>query len=449
MRKLSVALCLYVSGIVHASMAGDELQHVFNNIGFSTNTSSSSTYSTQAAGYSAFGSFYSRTDVRSLQVMHIDSPGIRAGCGGIDIFAGGFSFITADEIVRFMKNILSNGGGYALNLALETELPEMAHAMQFMQTIATKINNMNLSSCELSESLVQGLMSKRRQAHQKLCEDIGMNNSLFSDWAAAKNACSTGAAFDSTIAKGKQDPNYKDRILISKNVVWDSIRANEFLKSDTNLAEVYMSISGTLVFDKNGSLSTYPSLATNRNFIKALLYGGKLPAYRCEESDNCLTISFSNEHSYQEIPQKQALVFQVESLLDDIYQKILSDTELTDEEKGLISMSRSEVFRLVASNAQQGIGVQGAHALAETIAAEILSQFLSNSVSIIRSSLVGKEVDETVQKRIFGNLSQVQTYVAEIENNARAQFNQAMQTNHLINSNVKTAMGQLSPMLEQ
>lgn len=449
MRKMIVALSFCVTTAVYASEEAGAKLKIFEDLGFSTNVTGSSSYKTQAAGYKAFGSSYSRTEVRSLQLMHVDSPTMRAGCGGIDIFAGGFSFIKGTEIVRFMKNILANGGGYAFNLALETELPEMAHAMQFVQTIATKINNLNISSCELSESLVQGLWSKRRQAHEKLCEDIGMNNSIFSDWAAARQGCSTGTAFEGTIETGKADARYKDKIFINKNVVWDSILANDFLKNNTSLAEVYLSISGTLVFNQNSSLSTYPSLATNRNFIKALLYGGKLPAYHCDEAVKCLNIALDEKTSYQEIQASEALVAQIEQLLDDIYKKITSDTALTDEEKGLIAMSSTEIFRLVASNAQQGVGVTGAHALAETLATEILSQFLSHSVGIIRHSLAGKELDESIQKKIFGSLSQVQIFVAEIEKNARAQFNQALQTNALINENVRIAMAQLSLKLEQ
>lgn len=450
MRKTVLISTVLLSFNLFASSAGSELKHAFDKLGFSSNVSDSSTYSTQAAGYSAFGSVYARSEARNLQIMHIDAPGIRSGCGGIDIFAGGFSFITSDEIVRFMKSILSNGAGYALNLALETELPEMAHSMQYMQSIATKINSQNMSSCELSESLVQGLYPKRRLAHQKLCEDIGMNNSIFTDWASAKQECSTGSSFDSTMEAGKKDPKYKDRSAINKNVVWDAIRSNGFLKSDTGLAEVYMSVSGTLVFDKNGGVTTYPSLATNRDFVKAMLYGGKLPTYQCKNKngeDNCLEINFSEGSTYQTISTENALVPQVEKLINDIYQKLLSDTPLTDEEKGLIGMSQSEVFRLISSNAQQGVGVQGAHILAETIAAEILSQFLSNTVNIIRNSLAGKEIEEESQKHLYKNLANVQVFVNEIESNSRSQFNQALQTNRLINANVKVAMSQLGPLL--
>ena len=444
MLKLFGLAALFFSLSLQASSAGNELKHIFSKMGFSTNISNVSTYQTQAAGYVAFGSAYARDEVRNIQVMHVDTPLFRSGCGGIDIFAGGFSFITSDELVKFMKNILSNGGGYALNLALETELPEMARSMQYMQDIATKINNFNMGSCENAESLVQGLWPRRRLAHQKICEDIGMNNSKFSDWAAAKNGCSTGSSFDELIEAGQKDPKYKDRIFINKNVVWDVITSNKFLNDDKKLAEVYLSISGTVVFDKNSATRSYPSLATNRNFIKAILYGGKLPAYQCKDSDSdkCLNVDYSDE-SYQEISENESLVFQVQEHLEDMYNHILTDTPLSDVEQGLIAVSNTEVFSLVSSNAQLGVGVQSAHVLAETIACEILSQYLANALGIIRNSLAGKEIEPETQKQLYSNIARVQGFVSEFENGARAQFNQAIQTNQLIGANVKTAMSQL------
>lgn len=443
---LSMAIISQAMG----SSAGNELKNVFSNLGFATNVTGSAAYHTQAAGYVSYGSVNARTEARFLQVAHVDAPGVRAGCGGIDVFAGGFSYITASEIVDFMKNILSNGGGYALNLALETELPEMASAMQFMQSIATKVNNFNMSSCELSESLVQGMWPKRRQAHQRLCEDIGMNKSIFSDWAKARQGCSTGSDFDDVIEKGNKDSQYKNRIQLNKNIVWEAIRSNEFLKNDTGLAEVYMSISGTLVFDKQGSVKTYPSLAVNRSFIKALLYGGKLPVYKCHDGQTkeCLNIDYS-QTTFQEVSPQNSLVSQVQALLNDIYQNIVTDTELTPEQVGLIAMSNKEVFRLLSANAEQGIGIQGAHVLSETLAAEILSQFLSNSVSIIRSSLAGKEMDKDSLNDVYSNLNRVQTYVDEIVRDSRQQFNEALTTNKLINDNVNMAMSHLGTILSR
>lgn len=47
-------------------------------------------YQTQAAGYAALGSVYARNQVRTIRLAHVDVPGMRSGCGGIDLFAGGF-----------------------------------------------------------------------------------------------------------------------------------------------------------------------------------------------------------------------------------------------------------------------------------------------------------------------------------------------------------------------
>ena len=134
---LTASMALLFSGMTYATASSD-LNHFFNNLGYSANVTGASSYESQAAGFASLGSVYARNQVRSIQIAHVDVPGFRSGCGGIDIFAGGFSFIKSEQIVSFMQNILSNGAGYALNLALETELPEIAHAMQYMQKLANE-----------------------------------------------------------------------------------------------------------------------------------------------------------------------------------------------------------------------------------------------------------------------------------------------------------------------
>ncbi|HIC7360036.1 TPA: conjugal transfer protein TraH, partial [Legionella pneumophila] len=89
--------CMTGNG-VHAS-ASTDLNHFFNNLGYSANVTGSHSYESQAAGFASLGSVYARNQVRSIQIAHVDVPGFRSGCGGIDIFAGGFSFIKSEQIV--------------------------------------------------------------------------------------------------------------------------------------------------------------------------------------------------------------------------------------------------------------------------------------------------------------------------------------------------------------
>jgi len=450
MKLKNIVLSLSLLSNIALSSTGSELNHFFDNLGFSSNATSAKAYSTQAAGFLSGGSFYMRSQVRNIQIAHVDVPGFRSGCGGIDLIAGGFSFITTDQITQFMQSILSSGAGYALNLALETELPEVAHSLQQMQNMANMINGSNLNSCEAGELAAAAFYPKNRAASQRVCEDLGLKGGAFADWAAARHQCSTGGAIEEQLEKAKKDPEYKDRSLYDKNVVWDALQENQFLKADNELAQAYMSISGTVIFDKKGSISSYPSLVNNRDFIKATLYGGKLPVYRCTDQgaqSKCVQVSYS-EDTYQTISQSNALVNQVEELMLGIYTNIKNGTALSEKQRGLINMSQDNVFSLIAANAQQGIGLQGSHALAQSVAADMLSQYLSNALGIIRSSLAGKNSGAGNEDRLIANLREAQKYVDTFSKEARAKFNQSLQTNLLIQQNVRQAYSALSPLLQ-
>lgn len=438
---------LMACGLAQASVGG-ELEHFFKN-NIESNVTGSHSYESQAAGFASLGSVYARSQVRNIQIAHVDVPGLRSGCGGIDITAGGASFIKSDQIVQFMQSILSSGAGYAMNLALETELPEIAHAMQYMQKLANEINSTNLNSCEMGENLAAAAWPKSRAAHQRLCEDIGLHSGDFADWAKARQQCSTGGEIKNQLDKAQEDPAYKERVLLSTNVVWDALQKNDFIASDANLAEVYMSISGTLVFDDKGGIQTYPSMATNLDFVKALLYGGNLPSYHCTDTgkqSKCLDI---NVEGHQVIQTKEGLVFQVQELLKGIYDHIKTGEALTPEQTGLINLTPAPVFNLISASAQQNIGLQSSYELAQSVATDLLAQYLANSLEIIRASLSGKDIGQANEERLFRSVAVAQKFVDHFNAESRARFNTALQTNQLVQNNVKQAFNALTPMLRQ
>ena len=444
MLKKILSLSFVLVNSIYASGSTD-LGNFFDRIGFANNVTQSHSYQSQAAGFVSMGSIYARDQVRNIQLMHVDAPSIRAGCGGIDLTAGGFSFISSAEITKFMQSILSNGAGYALNLALETEAPEIAHAMQFMQKLAADINGNNLNSCEMAETASAMLWPKNRAAHQQICQDIAANSNAFSDWAAARQGCSTGGQIDNQLAIAKTNPEYKDRVLLNTNIVWEALSHNNFIAEDHELAEIYMSISGTIVFDKNAAIKTYPALSTNKDFIKSLLYGGKLPSYKCSEHKDCLNISMG-EHT---ITQKMALVSQVQDLMKGIYNNILAGTALTLKQSGLIELTQPPVFQLISASAQQNIGIQSSYELAQNVATDLLAQYLANSLEIIRASLAGKDLGSANEDKLFKNIEIAQKVVDNFNTDSRSRFNAALQTNQLVQNNVKQALNTLTPMLRQ
>lgn len=451
-KPFAIALVIMAHGVAWASNpplgASQALTHYFNNLGFEANVTGGHSYQSQAAGFASMGSVYARSSVRNLQIAHVDVPGFSAGCGGIDITAGGASFIKGDQIVKFMQSILSGGAGYAMNLALETELPEIAHSMQYMQKLANDVNNMNFNSCEMGENLTASLWPKNRAAHQQLCEDIGAHTNAFSDWAKARQQCSTGGEINKKLEEARANPEYKDRVLVDVNVVWDVLQKNTFLSTDKSLSEVYLSISGTLVFDAKGAIQTYPSLATHPDFIKALLYGGKLPSYRCNGSETPVRCLSVNPQGTQTIEAKDALVFQVQELLQGIYDNIKTGAALTPKQTGLIEMTQAPVFNLISASAQQNIGIQSSYELAQSVATELLAEYLANSLEVIRGSLAGRDLGSANEEKLFKSLQVAQQFVENFNAESRSRFNAALKTNQLVQANVKSALNALNPMLK-
>jgi conjugative transfer pilus assembly protein TraH len=154
------------------------MNNFFNKLGFASNTSQPQVWQGQAAGYASGGSLYARTQVKTIQLVSMTLPDINAGCGGIDAYLG--SFINSEQLQRFGKQIMSNAAGYFFDLALQTTVPEIKTAKDFLQKMASDINSMNLSSCQAAQGM-SGAVSTQ-VAQQKVCQDIAGESNIFADW---------------------------------------------------------------------------------------------------------------------------------------------------------------------------------------------------------------------------------------------------------------------------
>ncbi|MBS0351488.1 MAG: conjugal transfer protein TraH, partial [Proteobacteria bacterium] len=186
-----------------------DLNSFFNDLGFSDNTTAPNAYSGQEAGYYSGGSLFARDSVRDVQIAQVQLPSFRSGCGGIDLFTGGFSFINSQQLVNLMNNIINNSLGYAFNLAIESVTPEIANVMKYINTLANTINNANINSCETAAGLLGTVWPKTHEAQQQVCQDIGSSQGIFTDWAHARQGCSTGGNMTQVLDSAQNNPNYQ------------------------------------------------------------------------------------------------------------------------------------------------------------------------------------------------------------------------------------------------
>ena len=161
--------------------------------GAAVNTTGPTAFQGQASGHWTLGNLYLRAPVRSEQIATVSLPSFRAGCGGIDAFAGAFSFINSDQLIAFGRAVAQNAAGFAFELALETISPVIAETMAKLRALAQWVNDRNLNSCETAQALVGAVWSKNDRASAAICAAIGTSQGIFSDYAAAKHGCNLNA----------------------------------------------------------------------------------------------------------------------------------------------------------------------------------------------------------------------------------------------------------------
>ena len=421
-------LLLIIASFAFADINAD-LDSYFNKLGYASNTTSPTAYHNQQAGYYTGGSMNMRNQVRDVEIMQVNLPSYRSGCGGIDIYAGSISLINEKEIVNMLQNVLNSAGAYAFTLALETATPELANVMKYWHDITNKINQANLNSCEMAESLVGGMWPKVRGASQRICEDIGTSNNFYSGWAQARQGCGFKGETDNILASGKNDTRYKDLIVDNGNIVWRAIQKRAFLQNDKTLAELFMSFSGTVVlYHDNGVIQhqTYPALIEDNDLVNALLKGGKATIYRCDttEADGCLHPKPAKEIH---ISEDKAFKSRVQTLLRSMAKKIVDDTALTPKEIGLLQATSIPVYKMLNVHAAYFKDVPEVEQYAEVIAADILYQYLHESLTIIKASVAILPYPDAILAKIEPNITKAMDALSKRRKNTYSQLAVSLQ----------------------
>ncbi|MGT5152636.1 conjugal transfer pilus assembly protein TraH, partial [Escherichia coli] len=327
-----------------------DMNQFFNKLGFASNTTQPGVWQGQAAGYAYGGSLYARTQVKNVQLISMTLPDINAGCGGIDAYLGSFSFINGEQLQRFVKQIMSNAAGYFFDLALQTTVPEIKTAKDFVQKMASDINSMNLSSCQAAQGIIGGLFPRTQVSQQKVCQDIAGESNIFADWAASRQGCTVGGKSDSV--RDKASDKDKERVTKNINIMWNALSKNRMFDGNKELKEFVMTLTGSLVFGPNGEITPLSARTTDRSIIRAMMEGGTAKIYHCNDSDKCLKVVADTPVT---ISRDNALKSQITKLLASIQNKAVSDTPLDDKEKGFISSTTIPVFKYLVDPQMLGV----------------------------------------------------------------------------------------------
>jgi conjugative transfer pilus assembly protein TraH len=123
----------------------------FDNVTYT----SPGSFSDQARGYVTAGGMSGRIDVHDDYLMSMSLPKVKAGCGGIDMFLGGMSFLDADYLVQKLESILQAAPAIAFQYLLETLDEKMGNILSKMEAVTNYLNSIQVNDCRLANRMVQ------------------------------------------------------------------------------------------------------------------------------------------------------------------------------------------------------------------------------------------------------------------------------------------------------
>jgi conjugative transfer pilus assembly protein TraH len=113
----------------------------------------------QKRGYYTGGGFSARWNLQNDYLWSVTPPRLKTGCGGIDAFMGGFSFMDPDYLVQKLQRIMSAAPAAAFDVALKVLAPQVSDTIRSLESIADRLNNIQLNECKSSRALVATIAS--------------------------------------------------------------------------------------------------------------------------------------------------------------------------------------------------------------------------------------------------------------------------------------------------
>ncbi|MBK9496517.1 MAG: conjugal transfer protein TraH [Xanthomonadales bacterium] len=357
-----------------------------------------------------------------IQLVSAEEMSISSGdaCGGIDLFGGSFSAISGDQLKDVLRQIASQAGSYAFQLALSSVCDKCMTVMNNVNNVLRELNISTKDSCTWAKGIVQSVPGVDRGTETERAEMLAaMTNlrSAFSSdiWDAMKQNTPGESA---TGALAENDPDALAHI-VGGNILWEALKRSDVSSwlggstDATGFAEEVMSLTGSIricsetderckgiAVEENPGVHTVPIEATLS--FRDLINGstsdaGAVPAlvWDCDD-DACLAPSL-RPYSFEGMATMVRRVYLGDGSSTGIiykYEQAMLDSPLsyTEEEEGMLvtnSAYSALVIRLLRQNNTPGAR-QFVEDFADSIAAEVtysvIADIMDNAIRAVSVS---------------------------------------------------------------
>lgn len=428
LRACAFVACSTAGSSMVLADVGSDLRDFWERTGGGVNVTKPTAYQGQQAGYATLGSLYLRTRPRNSQLASVQLPSVRAGCGGIDIFGGAFSFISEEELIALMEAIMQNAAGFAFDLALESLSPSVQEVVAKLRDLIQQVNAGNINSCEAGQLLTASLWPKMDGASQHVCQTIGGYSGQFADRVAARHGCGTGGRHNSTMDRASGA--LADQVPTDVNYAWRAVKKNAFLSSNPRIAEFFMTLTGTIITtapesdDDPMTHRTIPPRALSPDAAKALVEGGTYKSLRCNETNECLNPTLRD----QTLNANSALFVVTAATIEDLSDAISNDIEPPEEAVALINLTTVPIYdHLVTAKSYKYKFVQDdINSMAELVAVDLAIAYIEEGVSEILNSAANVDIAGDLNREFQDRVSDTKGVLQDLRASAQRKYAEAL-----------------------
>ncbi len=332
------------------------------------------------------GGFHMRVPRTNFQPFQVVAPSVKAGCGGIDITFGAFSYFNKEYLVDFLKKMVAQAPAIAFWTAVQTLCPQCKQLQAELTKLANQINSLNFDSCETSQKL-GGTIGSWFGTTLNRALDIGTTGP---DWLKSLNEAISdtttfiNTTFTNTMTSAGCNPSLRSCYLhflnSSQTSLLDySLETNTYFASDTGFKNIVRALTGdikklgTSGENKLKLIYIAPSAAGGEieNIIKGLM----------GLESNCGVWTYSNALSSDGSTisaSTNTICSFVKNKVDDIITKIENRQPLSNDDLQFLSMFRIPVYKIFNTLSMQPGALEAVkYELIKMLTAELTYEVLS------------------------------------------------------------------------
>lgn len=125
------------------------------------------------------GSVDIRFPVKAINLVSVERASVNVGCNGVSITFGGMAFISADEIIEYLKTIAKGVPALIYAMTLKAIAAPLEAALNKLYTTMERLSAAMKNSCEVSQQLVGAMGNQNIMGYTA----SGVGSSMANSWS--------------------------------------------------------------------------------------------------------------------------------------------------------------------------------------------------------------------------------------------------------------------------